>query len=319
MAAEPFTALKLSDTHVWRFDGRRWWLHILYGEAPDTPLRPASRFEAELLNAAKREVDAVKDIKLTSGDALRFAAEELLQRLYKEYPEKLPFYCRDAASQLDAALHPEVFNPDSVTPVRMKFGKRDDEADRAQRALGVGEAPAPRVWMRKQDLETVMREGEATVYMAHCDKPGEEWVQVHAYGVMAAPAPFAGWSREQIVQLCEALEAIDMVNGNKAPRVAAMHLRVLVATYGVPGTSTAEPSLGHSTPEVCNGCGAIESHGEAHNATCGVPAVDPAFRHAPNCGVRFATAGECTCGVMEDGRHRGDDRSNADISGGIDV
>lgn len=66
---------------------------------------------------------------------------------------------------------------------------------------------------------------------------------------------------------------------------------------GVPGTSTAEPSLGHSTPEVCNGCGAIESRGEAHNATCGVPAVDPAFRHAPNCGVRFATAGECTCGV----------------------
>jgi hypothetical protein len=29
----------------------------------------------------------------------------------------------------------------------------------------------------------------------------------------------------------------------------------------------------------------------------GAEAVDPSFRHEPNCGARFATAGECTCGV----------------------
>jgi hypothetical protein len=29
-----------------------------------------------------------------------------------------------------------------------------------------------------------------------------------------------------------------------------------------------------------------------------VEAVDAAFRHEPNCGTRFATAGECTRGVL---------------------
>ena len=32
------------------------------------------------------------------------AANELLEHLYKEYPEKLPFYCRDAAERLDAVV-----------------------------------------------------------------------------------------------------------------------------------------------------------------------------------------------------------------------
>jgi hypothetical protein len=48
-------------------------------------------------------------------DLIRVAAEELLNRLYAEYPEKLPLYCRDAASRLDEVLHPEVFNPDGVS------------------------------------------------------------------------------------------------------------------------------------------------------------------------------------------------------------
>lgn len=63
--------------------------------------------------------------------------------------------------------------------------------------------------------------------------PQCHWTMERTEGVPAAPAPFAGWSRKQIVQLCEALEAIDVVNGNKAPRVAAMHLRTFAA--GVTG------------------------------------------------------------------------------------
>lgn len=54
---DAFTALKISDTHEWRLDNRRWWLHYLPSD-DGQPLRPASRFEAELLNAAKREIDA---------------------------------------------------------------------------------------------------------------------------------------------------------------------------------------------------------------------------------------------------------------------
>lgn len=56
-----------------------------------------------------------KDAGVPVVDPIRTAAEELLNRLYAEYPEKLPFYCRDAAGQLDEALHPEVFNPDGVS------------------------------------------------------------------------------------------------------------------------------------------------------------------------------------------------------------
>lgn len=44
---------------------------------------------------------------------------------------------------------------------------------------------------------------------------------------------------------------------------------------GVPGTSIAEPRLGFPTPEVCNGCGAIEANGEAHRTTCGVEGRKP--------------------------------------------
>lgn len=31
-------------------------------------------------------------------------ADALLDRLHREYPEKLPFYCRDAAEELQTAL-----------------------------------------------------------------------------------------------------------------------------------------------------------------------------------------------------------------------
>lgn len=54
----PFTVLKASETHEWRLDGDRWGLHFLPSAEADVPLRIASRFEAELLNAAKREVEA---------------------------------------------------------------------------------------------------------------------------------------------------------------------------------------------------------------------------------------------------------------------
>lgn len=43
-------------------------------------------------------------------------------------------------------------------------------------------------------------------------------------------------------------------------------------TGGVPGTSSAEPRLGHPVHQVCNGCGAIPANGEAHAGTCGVDA-----------------------------------------------
>jgi hypothetical protein len=42
-------------------------------------------------------------------------------------------------------------------------------------------------------------------------------------------------------------------------------------TAGVAGTSIAEPKPGYPTPEVCNGCGAIEARSEAHGSACGVP------------------------------------------------
>jgi hypothetical protein len=60
--ADPFVVLRLSDTHEWRLRGRKWELHFLPND-DGTALRTASRFEAELLDAAKREIDAARVAK----------------------------------------------------------------------------------------------------------------------------------------------------------------------------------------------------------------------------------------------------------------
>jgi hypothetical protein len=60
-------ALRITDDHEWRFNGRQWWLHFLPSDTPDEPLRVAHRFEAELLNAAKREVEAARAQAATSA------------------------------------------------------------------------------------------------------------------------------------------------------------------------------------------------------------------------------------------------------------
>lgn len=61
--------------------------------------------------------DEQAEAMATNDSAIRAAAEELLARIYAEYPEGLPFYCRDAVSSLDEALHPEVFNSDAASGV----------------------------------------------------------------------------------------------------------------------------------------------------------------------------------------------------------
>jgi len=54
---EPFTELKIGPTHIWRLEGVRWWLYLVNDPKP---LRAASRFETEMLNSAKTEVEAAR-------------------------------------------------------------------------------------------------------------------------------------------------------------------------------------------------------------------------------------------------------------------
>lgn len=129
-----------------------------------------------------------------------------------------------------------------------------------------------------------MTEQEVRDFLAQFDRAREDfnnwpkWMQdaaveraaafPRAPGAPGVPPSDALTAQEHATQIAEALA--DLPAQLRAhPGIKRLYR---AAVSGVPGTSTAEPSLGHSTPEVCNGCGAIESRGEAHNATCGVPA-----------------------------------------------
>lgn len=150
--AEAFTALKLSETHEWRLDGRRWWLHFLPND-DGQPLRPASRFEAELLNAAKREVDAARgvDVGVVIDKALanRTHPEKPPQgNMTAEWPARgvaIPVASELTAEQFDSIVKTQPSQPWGI-------GSRKVDALNLARAVwaaahGVAIPPAPTGWL----------------------------------------------------------------------------------------------------------------------------------------------------------------------------